>query len=177
MGKEEANIILRNKREMEVGIVCECCINRCNSHELQQYCASSSSRRRRSLKSIVAGVSQPPTIFTEEIVDKIYEEIAEDKYTDTDSQQETVKLQIIEENKRENIILSITGKEELTQQQKIPYNSDRVSFASGHDSDSSSRDTGKLISKSLIANKRVHRHHKMTQRKHHKTKVGQYTRP
>lgn len=106
LSKEEANTYLRTKRSMRQGIVCECCIYECNIHELEQYCGNK--RRRRSLTDIVAGVPVPPAHhFTKDEVENLYEKIDRESELSSSpvvlTSDDVRKIEMIEENKRENI--------------------------------------------------------------------------
>ena len=177
LGKDDANSLLRVKRDMEVGIVCECCVNRCSKNELFQYCALDQARRRRSVKSIfTGGAAEPVSPFTEEIVNEMYEKIEENKDLQTIrlTLEEHLKIDIIEENKRENILAKShklnTGSDsepETVKKTLLPSISHTRSLVTSHNF-KSDPDTAKLISKSLSA-KHNHRHHKNPKRKHRKS--------
>ena len=173
LGKDDANSLLRTKRNLATGIVCECCVNRCSSRELNQYCAEPT-RRRRSVRSIVTGgVAEPASPFTEDIVNKIYEEIAvESKVSQarTFTLDDYLKMEIVEENKRENILATSPPRDSglpsgNLKKSLAPLNSDMTPISLTNYLNSNT-DIAELMSKSLSA-KHIHRHHKSLKRKHH----------
>jgi len=65
IGKNDANSFLRTPRDGTSGtIVCECCLNRCASSELNQYCQLQR-RRRRSVRTEIITMADVERIYAE----------------------------------------------------------------------------------------------------------------
>ena len=125
MTEKDANSYLRIKRSLysfNQGIVCECCVHRCNLYEIDQYCENK--RKKRSLKSVISGVEEKPeegSKITDKDLEELYEEIDENSSSEsTESGPIFTKkvyreLLVLEHNKEDNIK---TKQERLSSQDK-----------------------------------------------------------